>query len=88
MRRRSKTHAITATLTFVVRVVGLWSYSVPPPSLSLTPLRVGHLVADELHQPGWCVAEERDFIRAEGFRAIHSEDIHGPQKMEHFGWGT
>jgi len=59
-----------------------------PPSLSLTPLRVGHLVADELHQPGWCVAEERGFIRAEGFRAIHSEYIHGPQEMEHFGWGT
>ena len=87
MRRKLKIYVITVILSFMVLVVGLWSYRASQPSLLLAPLRVGHLVVDELHQPGWCVAEERGFIKAEGFRAIHSEYIHGPQEMEHFGAG-
>ena len=87
MRRKLKIYVITVILAFMVLVVGLWSYRTPQPGLRLAPLRVGHLVADELHQPGWCAAEERGFIKAEGFRAIHSEYIHGPQEMEHFAAG-
>ncbi len=50
-------------------------------------LRVGHLLADELHQPGWCVAEELGYIREEGLKAVHLEYAHGPEEMLHFAAG-
>ena len=50
-------------------------------------LRVGHLLADELHQPGWCVAEELGYIEEEGFKAVHFEYAHGPEEMLHFAAG-
>lgn len=50
-------------------------------------LRVGHLLADELHQPGWCIANEMGYIEDEGFEAVHGEYINGPDEMMHFAAG-
>ena len=80
--------AVILVLTVAIPVVVyLWVYKAPTQPPKPMTLRIGHLVADELHQPGWCVAEEMGYIADEGFEAIHSEYMNGPNEMEHFAAG-
>ena len=87
----SKWHVYVAIIVLVVAVasVGIyyWFFRAPEKPLEPMTLRVGHLLADELHQPGWCVAEEIGYMEDEGFEAVHSEYIHGPDEMTHFAAG-
>jgi NitT/TauT family transport system substrate-binding protein len=53
----------------------------------LIELRVGHLLADQLHQPGWVVAEEMNYYSKEGFEVDHIEYSYGSIEMEHFAAG-
>ncbi len=87
----SKLHVYAVLILVVILTASAGVYywfhkaSTQPPKLMT--LRIGHLVADELHQPGWCVAEEMGYITDEGFEAVHSEYMHGPHEMEHFAAG-
>ncbi len=76
-------------LVLVVASTGAyyWFIRAPEKPLQSMTLRVGHLLADELHQPGWCVAKEMGYFMDEGFEVVHSEYIHGPEEMEHFAAG-
>ncbi|MDH5361996.1 MAG: ABC transporter substrate-binding protein [Aigarchaeota archaeon] len=72
----------------LVALSGLyWFLVINPSPAGKKPLRVGHLVADELHQPGWSVAQELGFMSDEGFEPVNMEYMHGPAEMEHFAAG-
>ena len=81
---------LVAALTVAALVVLSSSYLfqlIGPSPRENKLLRVGHLVADELHQPGWCAAQELGFISEEGFEPVNSEYMNGPAEMEHFAAG-
>ena len=81
--------AITAGIIIILIVLGIYYtlYLVPANSPELMRLRVGHLLSDQLHQPGWVIAEERNYFKEEGFEVIHSEYPYGSIAMEHFAAG-
>jgi len=87
----SRSHVYAAILIIVVVAASAWAYCwlsrAPEKTFEPMVLRVGHLLADELHQPGWCVANETGYIEDEGFEAVHSEYINGPDEMAHFAAG-
>lgn len=64
-----------------------WLSRAPEKPFKPTTLRVGHLLADQLHQPGWVVAKERNYFADEGFEVVHSEYSYGSVEMEHFAAG-
>ena len=64
-----------------------WLYRTPERPPGLMTLRVGHLLADQLHQPGWAVAKEKNYFGAEGFEVVHREYSYGSVEMEHFAAG-
>lgn len=91
MKKTSKWHIYAAIIIIVVASASIgtyyWFSRTPEKPLELMTLRVGHLLADELHQPGWCVANETGYIGDEGFKVFHSEYINGPDEMAHFAAG-
>ena len=64
-----------------------WLYRTPERPPGLMTLRVGHLLADQLHQPGWAVAKEKNYFADEGFEVVHKEYPYGSVEMEHFAAG-
>ncbi len=77
-----------AGLIIVLLVLGLYySLYVLDVSPESNKLRVGHLLADQLHQPGWVIAEEMNYFAEEGFDVVHSEYPYGSIEMEHFAAG-
>ena len=64
-----------------------WLCRTPERSPGLMSLRVGHLLADQLHQPGWVVAKEENYFADEGFEVVHREYSYGSVEMEHFAAG-
>jgi len=77
-----------AGLMIVLLVLGLYySLYVLDVSPESNKLRVGHLLADQLHQPGWVIADEMNYFAEEGFDVIHSEYPYGSIEMEHFAAG-
>jgi len=82
--------AVIAVIFIIAVIAGGVYYSlylVPTGLPRLMKLRVGHLLADELHQPGWVVAKEKNYFADEGFDVVHSEYQYGSVEMEHFAAG-
>ncbi len=87
----SKLHVSAVIVIIVVAVASTGAYywlsrTSEKPFKPIT-LRVGHLLADQLHQPGWVVAKEKNYFANEGFEVIHSEYSYGSVEMEHFAAG-
>jgi len=87
----SKRYIYAAVIIIVVASASIgtyyWFSRTPEKLPKLMTLRVGHLLADQLHQPGWVVAKEMGYFAEEGFEVIHSEYINGPEEMTHFAAG-
>jgi len=87
----SRLHVYAAIVIIMVAVASTGAYcwlsrtSEKPPGLMT--LRVGHLLADQLHQPGWVVAKEKNYFADEGFEVVHREYSYGSVEMEHFAAG-
>ncbi|KPV63076.1 MAG: taurine transporter substrate binding subunit [Candidatus Bathyarchaeota archaeon BA2] len=88
MKRRLAA-VIIAIVTIAAIATGVYYllYLIPTGPPGLTKLRVGHLLADQLHQPGWVVAKEENYFADEGFEVVHSEYPYGSVEMEHFAAG-
>jgi NitT/TauT family transport system substrate-binding protein len=85
-----KNYLVGLATGIIITLIFLGIYSsflVPTESSGLIRLRVGHLLADQLHQPGWVVAEEMNYFKQEAFQVFHSEYQYGSIEMEHFAAG-
>lgn len=87
--KRSLVALMVAAIIIVIIAAGVYYslYLVPAGPPRLMKLRVGHLLADQLHQPGWVVAKEKNYFADEGFEVVHSEYPYGSVEMEHFAAG-
>lgn len=87
----SRSHVYAAIVIMVVAVASTgayyWLSRTPEKPFKPMTLRVGHLLADQLHQPGWVVAKERNYFADEGFEVVHSEYSYGSVEMQHFAAG-
>ncbi len=87
----SKSHVYAVIVIIVVAVASTgayyWRSRTSEKPFKPTTLRVGHLLADQLHQPGWAVAKEKNYFADEGFEVVHSEYTYGSVEMEHFAAG-
>jgi len=86
-----RSHVYAAIVIIVVAAASTgayyWLSRTPEKPFKPMTLRVGHLLADQLHQPGWVVAKEKNYFADEGFEVVHSEYPYGSVEMEHFAAG-
>jgi NitT/TauT family transport system substrate-binding protein len=87
----SRLHVYAVIVIIVVAVASTgayyWFSRAPEKPFKPMALRVGHLLADQLHQPGWVVAKEENYFADEGFEVVHKEYPYGSVEMEHFAAG-
>ncbi len=87
----SRLHVYAVIVIIVVAVASTgtyyWLSRAPEKPPGLMTLRVGHLLADQLHQPGWAVAKEKNYFANEGFEVVHREYQYGSVEMEYFAAG-
>ncbi len=90
-RLLSRLHVYAAIVIIVVAVASTgayyWLSRAPEKPFKPMALRVGHLLADQLHQPGWVVAKEKNYFADEGFEVDHSTYEYGSVEMERFAAG-
>ncbi len=87
----SRLHVYAAIVVIVVAVASTgayyWFSRAPEKPFKPMSLRVGHLLADQLHQPGWVVAKEENYFAEEGFEVVPREYPYGSVEMEYFAAG-
>lgn len=89
MMSRLRVYAAIVIIVVAMASTGAyyWLSRTPEMPFKPTSLRVGHLLADQLHQPGWAVAKEKNYFADEGFEVVHGEYSYGSVEMEHFAAG-
>ncbi len=89
MMSRLRVYAAIVIIVVAIASTGAYYWLSRTPEKPFKPmsLRVGHLLADQLHQPGWVVAKEKNYFTDEGFEVVHSEYSYGSVEMQHFAAG-
>ncbi len=89
MMSRLRVYAAIVIIVVAIASTGAYYWLSRTPEKPFKPmaLRVGHLLADQLHQPGWVVAKEKNYFADEGFEVVHSEYSYGSVEMQHFAAG-